>query len=141
MSQNSEILKKNEEQFVDHPGTKWVTVAVFFVCCVVAFSTSLFLQTLSVWFELESKINSFQYISFLLSGAVGIASWFIIKNQNDWMKFLYETTEEMSKLAVPDKNLTFKMSLVVIVAVSIIGFFLSIFDWLARTILSWIISF
>lgn len=122
----------------DPIASKWINTFLFLGSVIVGFLFNILLVKLSVWFELESKIPYFKYVQLVLSLLVVLASMLYVRSRADLMGFLYETYDEMTKVVFPDKNQSFKLSVFVIIWVTIIGFVLTMFDWVARSIIAMI---
>lgn len=117
-------------------GKKWIQTSVAAVCIFFGVVVYRFLEQLSEWFDLESKINHFSPIAQALSVALGgIAFLYIIKNEKT-SSFLKEVYAETIKVVFPDKNQTVKHTIGIMIGVTIVGFLLGIFDFTASKLLS-----
>ncbi len=118
--------------------SKWINTILFLGSVLVGFLFNMLLVKLGTWFEFEAKIPQYKYIQLLVSILVVFGTLFYVKSRTDLMTFFYETFDEMTKVVFPDKNQSFRLSIFVIIAVTVIGFILTTFDWVARFIIGMI---
>lgn len=118
--------------------SKWINTILFLGSVLVGFLFNMLLVKLGTWFEFEAKVPQYKYIQLLASIVVVFGTLFYVKSRTDLMSFFYETFDEMTKVVFPDKNQSFRLSIVIIIAITIIGFILTTFDWVARFVIGMI---
>ena len=115
---------------------KWIQTSVAITCIVLGYILISFFQTLSEWFELESKIASFNAISQVIAVLISLGVFVAIMKNPLSSQFLQDVFAEMTKVVWPDKNETVKHTIVIMIGVSIVGTFLAVFDISAAWLLS-----
>jgi preprotein translocase SecE subunit len=118
--------------------SKWINTILFLGSVIIGFMFNMLLVKLGTWFEFEAKIPQYKYIQLVASIIVVFGTLFYVKSRSDLMTFFYETFDEMTKVVFPDKNQSFRLSIFIIIAVTIIGFILTTFDWVARFVIGMI---
>lgn len=119
-------------------GKKWIQTSVAVVCIILGYICLSFFETLSEWFDLEAIIPSFEWVSQALAIVIGLTSFLVIINRADTATFLKEVYSETDKVVWPDKDQTFRMTMGIMIGVSIAGGIFWIFDLLASTGLNFI---
>jgi preprotein translocase subunit SecE len=117
-------------------GKKWINAGVAVVAILVSYIIWTFIAQLGEWFELESKIRYFQAFSQVFAGAIGLTAFIIAVSNSKSQEFLVEVYAELTKVVWPDKNQTVRHTIGIVIAVTIIGFVFSIFDFSANKLLS-----
>ena len=117
-------------------GKKWIQTSVAITCMIVGYVLISFFQTLSEWFELESKVANFVALSQAVSVVIALAIFVYIMKTPKTANFLSEVYQEAIKVVWPDKNETVKHTIVIMIGVTIIGFLLGFFDIGATWLLS-----
>ena len=118
-------------QNVNPLAAKWINTILFLLCVLVGFLFNMLLIKLGTWLEFEVKIPQYKYVQLFVSIIVVFGTLFYVKSRSDLMAFFYETFDEMTKVVFPGKNQSFRLSIFIIIAVTIIGFILTIFDGLS----------
>ncbi len=119
-------------------GKKWIQTSVAIVCIILGYVCLSFFETLSEWFDLEAVIPNFQWVAQALAIAIGLTTFLIIVNKDKTSAFLKEVYSETDKVVWPDKQQTARMTVGIMIGVSIAGAIFWIFDILAGTGLSFI---
>lgn len=135
---NTATATSNLSQNHDPVASKWINTFLFVASVIVGYLFNTFLVKIGVWFELESKISYFKYLQLILSLVVVVSTLIYVRSRTDLMTFLFETFYELTKVVFPDKNQSFRLSIFVIIWVTIIGFVLTVFDWAARLLITMI---
>lgn len=123
---------------VDQSGQKWVQVAIALVSVLLGYIFYTFINQINVWFTLESFIPKFSFVSQAVSILVAVISFVVIYKNDKAMSYLSDVYSECLKIVFPDKEITNKQTIIVIIGVTVIGFVLGMFDWLGATILSFL---
>lgn len=120
---------------------KWMNTFIALVCALIVFLMVRFFAQMNEWFELEVKISNYTLITQVIAVLLGVGCFiYSIKNKKI-MQYLGESFSEMEKVVFPDRSETFKQSIQIIIVVTIVGFFLSLFDFGAGYLLSLLPTF
>ena len=117
-------------------GSKWIQTSVALTCMVLGYVLISFFETLSEWFQLESKIPNYSAGSQVLSVLVAIGVFVYIMKNPKTSIFLEEVYAETVKVVWPDKNETVRHTIGIMIGVGIVGFLLGIFDFVSSYLLS-----
>lgn len=123
---------------VDQSGQKWVQIAIALVSVLLGYIFYTFINQINVWFTLESFIPKFHLVSQAVSIIVAVIAFVVIYKNDKAMSYLSDVYSECLKIVFPDKEITNKQTIIVMIGVTIIGFILGMFDWLGATILSFL---
>ena len=83
---------------------------------------------MSEWFLLESKVPYFFAISQAIGVIVGLVTFVVVTKNPKSAEFLKDVYEELLKVVWPDRNQTWKYTIVIMIAVTIMGFVFGLFD-------------
>ncbi|MCT4642292.1 MAG: preprotein translocase subunit SecE [Bacteriovoracaceae bacterium] len=117
-------------------GKKWIQASVAIVCMVTAYVMIAFFETMGDWFELEAKVSNFTVVAQALGVLIGLGSFIYIVNNSKTSTFLNEVYAEVTKVVWPNREDTNKQTIVIMILVTIIGFILGFFDFIAAWALS-----
>lgn len=109
-------------------GKKWIQASLALVCIFLGYIIISFLEKMSEWFLLESKIPYFFVISQALGVLIGLATFIYIMKNPKTSEFLKNVYEEMLKVVWPDRDQTWKYTVIIMIAVTIMGFVFGLFD-------------
>lgn len=121
---------------VNKKGRKWIYTSVALACMLLIYFVFALFNQLNEWFELEAKIPSYELIYQVAAIAVAAIAFFTVITNKKSIAYLDETYAEMVKVVWPESSLTSRHTVIIIIAVTIIGFLLSIFDFSASGLLS-----
>lgn len=117
-------------------GKKWIQASVAVVSMIVAYVMMAFFAQIGEWFELESKVSSYNAIAQVLGGILGLGTFIYIMKNDKTSSFLNEVYGEVLKVVWPGKEDTNKQTIVIMIGVTIVGFILGFFDVSATWALS-----
>tara|TARA_B100001971_G_scaffold214585_1_gene252856 strand:- start:66063 stop:66449 length:387 start_codon:yes stop_codon:yes gene_type:complete len=117
-------------------GKKWIQTSVAITCMLVGYILISFFETLSEWFELEAKIPNYTASSQVLAVLIALGVFVYIMKNPKTSSFLSEVYQETLKVVWPDKNETVRHTIGIMIGVTIIGFILGFFDFVATWALS-----
>lgn len=117
-------------------GKKWIQTSVAITCMLVGYILISFFETLSEWFELEAKIPNYTASSQVLAVLIALGVFVYIMRNPKTSTFLSEVYQETLKVVWPDKNETVRHTIGIMIGVTIIGFILGFFDFVATWALS-----
>ncbi len=118
-----------------HEGKKWINTAVAILAILVGYVILSFVQQLAEWFELESKISHFRFFAQGIAIAVGLTTFLVATRYKKSADYLREVYGELVKVVWPERALTAKHTVGVIIGVTIAGFVLGLFDFVANKLL------
>jgi preprotein translocase subunit SecE len=116
-------------------GKKWINAFVAIISIIAGFVTIRFAGQLSEWFDLEAKVSNFLAISQGLGILIGLVTFIgILKNKNA-STHMQEVYSELVKVVWPDKDSVLKMTVGLVIAVSVISGIFVLIDFTFRKIL------
>lgn len=116
-------------------GKKWIQTSVAVACMTIAYVCMSFFETLSEWFDLESKVPHFGLGYQVFSVAIALGVFAYIMKTPKTADFLQEVYHEVIKVVWPDKVQTNRQTIVIMIGVAIVGFILGFFDAVANYLL------
>ena len=117
-------------------GKKWIQTSVAIACMTLAYVLMSFFETLSEWFDLESKVPYFGAGQQVFSVLIALGVFAYIMKTPQTSNFLQEVYHEVMKVVWPDRLQTNQQTIVIMIAVTIVGFILGFFDWMAGVLLN-----
>lgn len=117
-------------------GKKLIQTTVAVSCMIIGYILISFFETLSEWFELESKLPNYSVLTQVLSVLISLGVFIYIMKNPKTSSFLSEVYQETLKVVWPDKNETVRHTVGIMIGVTIIGFILGFFDFAATWALS-----
>ena len=108
---------------------KWLYFAVAIAAALVAIVLRGFLAKTGDVFELEAKIPYFNQIIQFVAALLGLAVFLVIIKNKTTSVFLDEVMSELKKVVWPDGQGNIRHTFGIIVGVTIVGFFLGLFDF------------
>ncbi len=115
---------------------KWIQTSVALACMFLAYLSLTFLETLAEWFDLEASIPNYQWLAQGFSIVLGLVCFLVIVNKDKTAVFLKEVYAEAIKVVWPDRSETFRMTIGIMIGVSIAGLIFWVFDFVANILLN-----
>jgi preprotein translocase SecE subunit len=119
--------KKNFKQFL-----------IFFSSIISYFVVYFFFTTFENIFDLTSQIPHLQEMKIAVAFIISFGLFIFFFRNTFVQKKLSSWIEEYGKIVFPSPTEAFKQSIIILIAVIIIGFLLGLFDFLSQKILSFI---
>jgi len=119
----------------NYEGKKWIQTSVAVLCVLLGYVLVNFFEKLGEWFVLESIIPYYYAISQVISVVIALITYVVIMVNPKSSQFLSLVYQEMMKVVWPDKNQTWKHTVVIMIAVTIMGFIFGFFDFGANFLL------
>lgn len=116
-------------------GKKWIQASVALVCILSGWVLISFFEKLAEWFPLETMIPYFFAGTQVLSVIISITAFVMIMKNPKSSEFLSNVYQEVMKVVWPDRQQTWRHTLVIMVAVTIFGFIFGFFDFGANFLL------
>lgn len=117
-------------------GKKWIQTSIAALCLILVYILIKFFGQMGEWFDLESKIPQFLMVSQLVAVLISLGVFVYIMKNPKTSTFLSDVYQEGIKVVWPDKNETVKHTIGIMIGVTIVGFILGIFDFVATWLLS-----
>lgn len=108
---------------------KWINTAVATASVILAYVLWAFFGKLGDWLELEAKIPHFIVIAQLLAAGLGFAVFMLVISHPKSSLFLQEVFVELTKVVWPNPQENVRHTLGIVIGVTIVGFFLALFDF------------
>lgn len=115
---------------------KWINAFVVIVSFLVGYIFIRFAVTMGEWFDLEAKINYFKAISQISGVVVGVITFLIIIKHKEAVTYLDEVYGELVKVVWPDKDSVVKLTVGIIIGITIVSGILVLIDYLFIQLLS-----
>ena len=119
----------------NNEGKKWIQASLAVVCIFLGYIIISFLEKMSEWLLLESKIPYYFVISQALGVIIGLIAYVAVLKNPVSSVFLSDVYQEMVKVVWPDKNQTWKYTVIIMISVTIMGFVFGFFDFGANFLL------
>jgi preprotein translocase subunit SecE len=120
----------------DNEGRKWIQSAVALTCIFFGYIVISFLETIGDWFTLEAKTANYYIITQAVGVIAGLLSFVVIMKNPKSSEFLKDVYQEILKVVWPDKNQTWKYTVIIMIAVTIFGLVFFAFDFVANFMLT-----
>lgn len=116
-------------------GKKWINTFVAILSIIAGFVAIRFMAQLGEWFDLEAKVTSYLAVSQAVGIIIGLGTFIgILKNKNA-STHMQEVYSELVKVVWPDKDSVMKMTVGLVIAVSVISGIFVLVDFTFRKIL------
>jgi len=116
-------------------GKKWIQTSVAIACILLGYVLISFFEKLAEWFALETMIPYFFGITQGVSVVIAAATYFFIFKNPKSSDFLTNVYQEILKVVWPDRQQTWRHTIVIMIAVTIMGFVFGFFDFGANFLL------
>ena len=116
-------------------GKKWINSFVAIVSILLGMIAISFFEQLGEWFDLEAKVTYFQAVKQVLGVLVGLTAYMSIMKSSAAVTHLNEVYDELVKVVWPEKDLVLKLTVGIVIAVSIISSMFVFTDFLFQKIL------
>ena len=123
------LLKKEDQK-------KWLNAFIALGSILVAFITIRFVMQLGEWFDLEAKIQYFRGVAQGVGILVGLLLFVIISKHQKAKVFLDEVYGELLKVIWPDQDSVVKMTVGIVIGISIVSSLLVFVDYMFRSLLA-----
>jgi preprotein translocase subunit SecE len=109
---------------------KWINAFIAIIAILVGYILIQFVNQMGEWFNLEAKVKNFFALSQGLGIVAGLATFLgMIKNVNT-MTLLNEVYDEIVKVVWPDKDTVLKITVGLVIGISIISGVFVLVDYL-----------
>jgi len=122
------IVKKEDSK-------KWINSFVAIISIIAGFLAIRFTLQMSEWFDLEAKVNNFIIISQGIGVVVGLSVFIGIFKSKNTSALLSEVYDELVKVVWPDKDTIFKVTVGIVISLSIVSAIFVGVDYMFRALL------
>lgn len=116
-------------------GKKWIQAAVAVVCILLGYILVSFFEKIAEWFALESMIPGYFGISQGISVLAALGAYIAVMRNPKSAEFLTNVYQEILKVVWPDRQQTWRHTVIILIGVTIMGFVFGSFDFGANYIL------
>ena len=114
---------------------RWINSFLAIVSVLIGIVSISFIEQMGDWFDLEAKIEYFQGVTQITGVLLGLGFFvFCLKNAK-MMTHLNEVYEELAKVVWPDRDTVVKMTIGVVIGVTIISSIFVLTDFLFQKLL------
>ena len=114
MGEGWSILKKEDER-------KWLNSFAAAVGVVLGYLFIRLLMQLGEWFDLEARIDNFLYIGQVCGIALGLAAFITVLKKRESIQHLKEVYAELLKVVWPDRDTVVKVTIGIVIGVTIVS--------------------
>lgn len=114
---------------------KWINSFVAIISILAGFCTISFLNQMSEWFDLEAKVNHFLMVSQGVGILTGLITFIAIVKNKGASSHMQEVYDELVKVVWPDCDSVIKVTIGIIIGVSIVSSILVGIDFSFQKIL------
>lgn len=114
---------------------KWINSFVAIISILAGFISIRFLDQMSEWFDLEAKINHFLMVSQGVGIVIGLVTFIAIVKNKGASTHMQEVFDELVKVVWPDRDSVIKVTIGIIIGVSIVSSILVGIDFSFQKIL------
>lgn len=108
--------------------SKWINTLIVIAAALVGYISIALFNQLNEWFELEARIPNFQMVAQVAGIVLGASTFLFVLKNKDSSQYLKEVYGELTKVIWPDKDSTVKLTVTIVISVTIAAVFLSLAD-------------
>ncbi len=123
------VIKQEDNQ-------KWINSLVAVFSIIVAFIVIRFSETMGEWFDLEAKVPNFGLVAQGLGIVLGLVSFVLIVKNKSAYSHLKEVYGELTKVIWPDKDTILKITIGLVISLSIVSGFFVLVDFIFSEVLN-----
>lgn len=117
-------------------GKKWINSFVMIVSILIGYVTIQFVEQLGEWFDLEAKIGNFMALTQGFGIAFGLLVFIGVSKNKKASSHMREVYEELVKVVWADKDAVVKITVGLVIGLSIVSGLFVLIDYFFQTILS-----
>lgn len=123
------VIKQEDNQ-------KWINSLIAVFSIIIAFIVIRFSETMGEWFDLEAKIPNFGIVAQGLGIVLGLICFVLIVKNKSAYTHLKEVYGELTKVIWPDKDTILKITIGLVISLSIVSGFFVLVDFIFSEILN-----
>lgn len=117
---------------------KWINGLVAIFSVIAGFVLTKFIEQMSQWFDLETKIPNLPILSQVAGVIFGIVIFVGILNYKQSSTYLNEVFNELVKVTWPTKDATTKITVGLIISLIVVSTIFVFIDYIFKTLLSYV---
>jgi preprotein translocase subunit SecE len=117
---------------------KWINALVALVSVVTGFLFKKLIDQLALWFDLEAKVSSIQYLAQGAGVVLGFSLFIYILKNEKTASYLAEVYDELVKVVWPSKDATLKITVGLAIALVILASIFVGVDFIFKNVLSYL---
>lgn len=114
---------------------RWINAFLAIIAVLFGMISISFIEQLGEWFDLEAKVQYFQGVVQISGVLLGVMLFIFCQTNKKAMSHLNEVYEELVKVVWPDRETVVKMTIGVVIGVSIISSIFVFTDFLFQKLL------
>ena len=114
---------------------RWINAFLAIIAVLFGMICISFIEQLGEWFDLEAKVQYFQGVVQISGVLLGVMLFIFCQTNKKAMSHLNEVYEELVKVVWPDRETVVKMTIGVVIGVSIISSIFVFTDFLFQKLL------
>ena len=114
---------------------RWINAFLAIIAVLFGMISISFIEQLGEWFDLEAKVQYFQGVVQISGVLLGVMLFIFCQANKKAMSHLNEVYEELVKVVWPDRETVVKMTIGVVIGVSIISSIFVFTDFLFQKLL------
>ncbi len=114
---------------------KWISTFLVILVGICGTVVYAFIEQMGAWFDLEAKVNNFKVIAQFASLLVALITFIFCVRNTKVMAYLNEVYAEVLKVVWPDRDSTVKLTIGIVVALTIVAIFFGIIDFIFSKVL------
>jgi preprotein translocase subunit SecE len=118
--------------------SKWITALVIIGAALCGFVVFKFAQQMGVWFDLEAKLSSFNFVSQAVGFVSAVIFFAVVMKNSKTSTYLQDVYNELLKVVWPTKDATLKITMGLVVALVIVSAIFVFVDFVFKKILSFV---
>ena len=115
---------------------KVINAFVAIVSIIFAYVSVRFFIQLGEWFDLEARISHFTGVTQALGAGLGLVAFIIVTTNSRALQHMNEVYSELTKVVWPGKDEIIKVTVGIVIGVTITSLFFVLIDWLTREFLT-----
>lgn len=117
---------------------KWINALVAIVSILIGYIVIRFLMQMGEWFNLESQIDSYAYLVQGIGVFLGLSCFLLMLRSPNLSVHMNEVYSELTKAIWPDKDSVIKITIGVILSLTIVSIVFILVDLACRSLLSFV---
>tara|TARA_X000000950_G_scaffold277193_1_gene366224 strand:+ start:697 stop:1083 length:387 start_codon:yes stop_codon:yes gene_type:complete len=116
-------------------GKKWINSFIAILAVIFSYVMISFTEQLSEWFDLEAKIQYFQASKQVFGVFCGLLLFVLVNKNKKAVTHMNEVYSELQKVIWPEKNTVLKLTIGIIIAVSVVSGIFVFLDYIFQQLL------
>ena len=114
---------------------KWINSFMAICCVILCYTVIAFWGQLGEWFDLEAKIKHFEGVGQGIGILSGLSAFIFLAKNRASSTLMHEVFEELTKVVWPDRETVVRITIIVIIGVSVLSSIFVGVDYIFRQLL------